>query len=42
MRGIFVMGIGLVVAHWLHQSHYDGMYGRAIADMLHHIAASFK
>jgi hypothetical protein len=40
-RGIFVKDIGLVIAYWLDQSHYGGMYGRAIADMLHHIAVSF-
>jgi hypothetical protein len=42
MRGIFVLGIGLVIAYWLDQSHYGGMYSRAIASMLHQIAVSFK
>ena len=42
MRGIFAFGIGLVVAYWLDQSHYGGLYSRAVADMLHHIAVSFK
>jgi hypothetical protein len=42
MRGIFVLGIGLVIAYWLDQSHYGGMYSRAAADMLHQITASFR
>ena len=28
MRGIFAFGIGLVVAYWLDQSHYGGLYSR--------------
>jgi hypothetical protein len=42
MRGIFVLGIGLVIAYGLDQSHYGGMYSRAVASMLHQIAVNFK
>ena len=42
MRGVFILGIGLVIAYWLDQSHYGGLYSRAVANMLHQIAVSFK
>jgi hypothetical protein len=42
MRGIIVLGIGLIIAAWIDHSYYGGLYGRATSDMIEHIAASFK
>jgi hypothetical protein len=42
MRNIFVLGVGLVIAYWLDQRYFGGLYSRSVADMLHHIAVSFK
>ena len=42
MRGIFVIGIGLAIAYWIDNNYYNGMYSRDMANMLHHIAVSFK
>jgi hypothetical protein len=42
MRGIIVLGIGLIIAAWVDHSYYGGMYGHAASDMIGHIAARFK
>jgi hypothetical protein len=42
MRGIIVLGIGLVIALWVDHRYYDGMYSRETGDMIQHIAARFK
>jgi hypothetical protein len=42
MRGIIVLGIGLVIAFWVDHRYYDGLYSRGTGDMIQHIAASFK
>jgi hypothetical protein len=42
MRGIFLIGLGLIVAYWLDQRYYDGRYSRETGNMLHEIAASFQ
>ena len=42
MRVILVLIIGLAIAFWLDQRYNHGLYSNSLADMLHHIAVSFK
>ena len=42
MRNIILLGIGLVIAYWVDQHYYSGEHGASLADVLHHIANSFK
>ncbi len=41
-RDIILLGICLVIAYWVDQHYYNGMYSAALADELHHIAIGFK
>jgi hypothetical protein len=42
MRGIIVLCLGLIVAYWLDQHYYGGLYSRETGNMLQQITASFK
>jgi hypothetical protein len=42
MRGIIVLGLGLIIAFWIDNSYYDGMYSRETGNMIEHITKSFK
>jgi hypothetical protein len=42
MRKTILLGISLVIAYWVDQHYYNGMYSAPLTDMLHHIAISFK
>ena len=42
MRAGIVLCLGLIIAYWLDQRYYYGMYSRAIGNMLHEIAVSFR
>jgi hypothetical protein len=42
MRGIIVMGIGLLIAYWVDGSYFGSTYSRATGDVVEHVAASFK
>jgi hypothetical protein len=42
MRGIIVLGLGLIIAFWIDNSYYDGMYSRETGNMIEHIAKSFR
>jgi hypothetical protein len=42
MRGIIVLGLGLIIAFWIDHSYYDGMYSRETGDMIAHIAKGFR
>jgi hypothetical protein len=42
MRAGIVLCLGLIIAYWLDQRYYYGMYSREIGNMLHEIAVSFR
>ena len=42
MRGIIVLCLGLIVAYWLDQHYYNGLFSRETGNMLQQIAASFN
>jgi hypothetical protein len=42
MRNMILLGIGLVIAYWVDQHYYNGVYSAPLSDMLNHIAISFK
>jgi hypothetical protein len=42
MRAGIVLCLGLIVAYWLDQRYYYGLYSREIGNMLREIAVSFR
>jgi hypothetical protein len=42
MRGAIVLCLGVIIAYYIDQRYYYGMYSREIGNMLHEISASFK
>jgi hypothetical protein len=42
MRNIILLGIGLVIAYCTDRHYYGGEHSASLADVLHHIANSFK
>jgi len=34
IRNLLILGIGLLIAYWLDQTYYGGIYSQPIVDML--------